>query len=335
MLTVAIASGDTASSGQLLASLEQTGLVRSVKQWSVPTDKLPESADAFPEVVFLDLARDPEPYFQLGAQIHRARPAVKLVACSSVVPPNHQLLLEAMRSGVQDFLPKPVDPRSLKEILARFSKDLEGNGDRSSLDRLIVVMGSKGGVGTTTVAVNVGVQLATYARKHVALLDFANPLGNVHLLLDQHPRFTVRDAVDSLDRLDSHFFEGLLTHHKTKLEVLGGALQPEEWQNIPTQRLERVVNVAQTTFEMVLADVGSHFASDMGPILKTARMILIVVEANVPSLWTLQRRLLALAGFGVDPQKIRIVVNRWHKGDEETIRSIEKESKHEVVAYLP
>src|SRR6202046_5499400 len=133
MLTVAIASGDTASSGQLLASLEQTGLVRSVKQWSVPTDKLPESADAFPEVVFLDLARDPEPYFQLGAQIHRTRPACKLVACSSVVPPNHQLLLEAMRSGVQDFLPKPVDPRSLNEMLARLEQDSLEAKERPSL----------------------------------------------------------------------------------------------------------------------------------------------------------------------------------------------------------
>jgi pilus assembly protein CpaE len=335
MLTVAIASGDTASSGQLLASLEQTGLVKSVKQWSVPADKLPESADAFPEVVFLDLARDPEPYFQLGAQIHRTRPACKLVACSSVVPPNHQLLLEAMRSGVQDFLPKPVDSRSLKEILARFSKDLEGNSDRSSLDRLIVVMGSKGGVGTTTVAVNVGVQLANYARKHVALLDFANPLGNVHLLLDLHPKFTVRDAVDNLDRLDSHFFAGLMTRHKTKLEVLGGATQPEEWQTIPVPSLDRVVNVAQNNFDMVLVDMGSQFSSEWSSILRMARMILIVAEANVPALWTLERRLLALKGFGIELDRARVIINRWHKGDEEVLKGIQKDINRPVFACLP
>src|SRR6202453_2830166 len=335
MLTVAIASGDTASSGQLLASLEQTGLVRSVKQWSVPSDKLPETADAFPEVVFLDLARDPEPYFQLGAQIHRTRPACKLVACSSVVPPNHQLLLEAMRSGVQDFLPKPVDPRSLKEILSRFSKDLEGNSDRSSLDRLIVVMGSKGGVGTTTVGVNLGVQLATFARKRVALLDFARPLGNVHLLLDLHPRFTVRDAVDNLDRLGSHFFAGLMTQHKTKLEILGGALQPEEWQTIPVPPLERVVNVAQNLFDMVLLDMGSQFSSEWSPILRMARMILIVAEANVPALWTLERRLVALKGFGIEPDRARIIINRWHKGDDEVLRSIQKDINRPVFACLP
>jgi len=334
MLTAAILSGEPESAAHLLACLEQTGLVFSVKQWSLPGDKFPDASEMIPDVVLLDLGREPETYFAFGTHVRRMRPSVRLVACSAMNPPNPQLLIDAMRIGVQEFIPKPVDAETLKEILVRFTQEGTSTNQRTA-DKLIVVMGSKGGVGTTTVAVNLGVQLSTHARKRVVLLDFARPLGNVHLLLDQHPRFTVRDAVDSLDRLDSHFFEGLLTHHKTKLEVLSGALQPEEWQNIPTQRLERVVNVAQASFEMVLADIGSHFASDLGPILKTARMILVVVEANVPSLWTLQRRLLALAGFGVDPQRIRIVVNRWHKGDEETIRSIEKEGKHEVVAYLP
>lgn len=334
MLTVAIASGDPASSAQLLASLQQTGLVKSVKQWAVPADKLPDSADSLPEVVFLDLSRDPEPYFQLGAQIHRARPAVKLVACSAVVPPNHQLLLEAMRSGVQDFLAKPVDPSSLKEILLRFTEDIDAR-DRSSLDRLIVIMGAKGGVGATTVAVNIGVQLSTFARKRVALLDFANPLGNVHLLLDLHPKFTVRDAVDNMDRLDSHFFAGLLTRHKTKLEVLGGVTQPEEWQSINIPSLERVVNVAQNTFDMVLLDMGSQFSSEWTSILRMARMILIVAEANVPALWTLERRLLALKGLGIDPERARVIINRWHKGDEDVMKGIQKDINRPVFASLP
>jgi pilus assembly protein CpaE len=329
MLTVAIASGDPASSAQLLACLQQTGLVKSVKQWAVPADKLPDPADSLPEVVFLDLSRDPEPYFQLGAQIHRARPAVKLVACSSAVPPNHQLLLEAMRAGVQDFLAKPVEAASLKQILSRFSEDIDAR-DRSSLDRLIVIM-----VGATTVAVNIGVQLATFARKHVALLDFANPLGNVHLLLDLHPKFTVRDAVDNMDRLDSHFFAGLLTRHKTKLEILGGITQPEEWQSIHIPSLERVVNVAQNTFDIVLLDMGSQFSSEWTAILRMARMILIVAEANVPALWTLERRLLALKGFGIDPGRARVIINRWHKGDEEVLKGIQKDINRPVFASLP
>jgi pilus assembly protein CpaE len=334
MLTVAIASSDMTSSAQLVAALQQTGSVRSIKQWSIPSDKLPDSSETPPDVVLLDLARDPEHFFSFAAHIRRIHPAVKLVAISAVVPPGHQLLLEAMRSGVQDFLAKPVSADTLKDMLSRFEQDLEAK-DRPSLEKLIVVMGSKGGVGATTVSVNLGVQLSTFAKKRVVLLDFARPLGNVHLLLDLHPRFSVRDAVENMDRLDSHFFAGLLTQHKTKLEVLGGITQPEEWQRIAVAPLERVVNVAQSTADMVLLDMGSQFSSEWSPILRMARMILIVAEANVPALWALERRLLALKGFGIEPERARIIINRWHKGDDEVLKSIQKDINRPVFACLP
>ena len=334
MLTVAIASGDQISSSQLLAALAQTGLVGSVKQWILPMEKLPDVGETMPDIVLLDLARDPEPYFTLGAHLRRLKPDIRLIACSALVPPNQQLLLDAMRSGVQDFIPKPVKPEALEELLNRLSQEIQP-GDRRSVEKLVVLMGSKGGVGTTTVAVNLGVQLATHAQKRTVLLDLARPLGNVHLLLDLHPRFGVRDAVESLDRLDTHFFGGLLTPHKTKLEILGGHLLPEEWQSVPILPMERIVNVAQASFDMVLADLGSQFSSEWGSVLNRARMILMVAEANVPSLWTLERRLSALTGLGVESDRIRIVINRWHKGDDEVLKTIEKNLKHPIFACLP
>jgi len=334
MLTIAVASGDLTSSAQLLAGLEQTGRVKSVKQWTIPTDRLPDSPESLPEVVFLDLNRDPEPFFVFAAQLRRVRPSIRLVACSASVPPNHQLLLEAMRSGVQDFIAKPVEPEALKDLLSRLSLDLQTK-DITANDKLIVIMGAKGGVGTTTVAVNLGVQLVTFARKRTVLLDFARPLGTAHLMLDLHLRFGLRDSVESLDRLDSHFFAGLLTKHKTNLELLGGVTQPEEWQSIDVSSLNRLVNVAQNSFDMVLLDMGSQFSSEWSAILRMARMILVVAEANVPALWTLERRLAALKGFGVQPDRARIIINRWHKGDEEVLKSIEKRICQPIFASLP
>jgi pilus assembly protein CpaE len=334
MLTVGIASGDAASSAQLVAALQQTGAVKSIQEWSIPAARVPKAAEGMPDVVLLDLGPDADAFFEFGAHLRRTSPATRLVAVSAVLPPPHQLMLEAMRHGVQDFLPKPVGVEILQEMLSRLARDLD-TGDRPALNKLIVVMGSKGGVGTTTVAVNLGVQLSVFAHKRVALLDFARPLGNAHLLLDLHAKFGVRDAVDNLDRLDSHFFAGLLTQHKTKLEVLAGATQPEEWQTIPVPPLERVVNVAQNNFDIVLLDMGSQFATEWSPILKMARMILIVAEANVPSLWTLQRRLVALKGFGIEPEQTRIIVNRWHKGDEDVLKGIQKGTSQPVFACIP
>jgi pilus assembly protein CpaE len=333
MLTAAIASGDASSAAQLLACLEQTGFVKSVKQWSVSGDNVPESAEMLPDVVFLDLPRDPEPYFAFGANLRRLSSAMKLVACSATTPPTPQLLLQAMRSGVQDFLPKPVNSGTLREMLSRFVHEIAGR-ERSSQEKMIVVMGSKGGVGTSTVAVNLGAQLAQFGKRAV-LLDFGRPLGNVHLLLDLNPSFGVRDAVSSLDRLDSHFFAGLLTHHKTNLEILGGAMQSEEWDAIPTGPLERVVNVAQNSFDFVLADLGSQFSAEWSPMLRTAKMVLVVAEASVPALWMLERRLLALKGLGIEQSRIRVIINRWHKGDEKTLKAIEKSGNYSVFSCLP
>jgi len=333
MLKAAIASSDPASSAQLLASLEQTGKIKSVKNWTIPAERLPEDGEPLPDVVFLDLNRNPEPFLQFASQLRRARPAIKMIACSAV-PPNPQLLLEAMRSGVQDFITKPIEEAVLRELLQRIAKDLR-NHELVANDKLIVIMGAKGGVGTTTVAVNLGVQLSSFAHKRTALLDFARPLGNAHLLLDLHHRFGLRDTVENLDRLDSHFLAGLLTAHKTKLELLGGVTQPEEWQSIDVTRLDRVVNVAQNSFDIVLADIGSQFSSEWSSILRLARLILIVAEANVPALWTLERRLMALKGFGIEPNRARVVINRWHKGDDEILKSIEKLLNQPVFACFP
>jgi pilus assembly protein CpaE len=334
MVTVTIASNDVASSAQLLAALQQTGQVKTVKQWTVTSDKFPDVGDMYSDILILDLSRDPENFFALAAHVRRLRPAVKVLALSAILPPSNQLLLAAMRSGVQDFLPKPVNADVLTPLLTRFGLDFDSK-DRPTRDKLIVVMGSKGGVGATTVAVNLGVKLCTFANKQAVLLDFARPLGNVQLLLDLHPRFSVRDAVENMDRLDSHFFTGLLTTHKTKLAVLGGITQPEEWQRIEMASLERVVNVAQSTSDVVLVDMGAQFSSEWSSILRMARMILIVAEANVPALWTLERRLMALKGFGIEPERARIIINRWHTGDENVLKSFQKDISRPIFACLP
>jgi pilus assembly protein CpaE len=334
MLTVAVVSGDPASSAQIIGALQQTGMVGSIKEWMIPAARLPESAEGVPDFVLLDLGQETGPFFTFAAYLRRIRPATRLIAVSAALPPTQQLLLEAMRSGVQEFLPKPISIDGLKDMLTRWVRELDLQG-RPAHNKVIVVMGSKGGVGATTVAVNLGVQLSVFARKRVALLDFARPLGNAHLLLDLRPKFGVRDAVDNLDRLDSHLFGGLLTQHNTKLEILAGATQPEQWQTIAVPPLERIVNVAQSNFDVVVVDIGSQFSSDWSSILKMARMILTVAEANVPSLWTLQKRMVALTGFGIEPDRVKIILNRWHKGDEEIMKGIQTDINRPVFACIP
>jgi pilus assembly protein CpaE len=156
-------------------------------------------------------------------------------------------------------------------------------------------------------------------------------------MLDLQAKFTLRDAAESLDRLDSHFLGGLLTRHKTGLEVLAGLTQPEEWHQVSPLALPGIVNVAQSSFDYVVMDYGSVYSLEFlsAVILRMARTILLVAESNVPSLWTLDRHIAGLTAVGLDSSQIRVVINRWMREDEEALKSLEKKLKRPVFARLP
>jgi pilus assembly protein CpaE len=337
MLTVAVVSSDASSSDYLRACLQQTGLVRSVVEWGVSSKgewRLPPG-EKVPEIVLLDLTRDVEPFFEFAAHLRRVNPSARIIASAAVENPDPNLLLHAMRSGVQEFLRKPLNPAKLQETLSRFLQETRADGARLQQNKALMVVGSKGGVGTSTVAVNLAVQVTHLTKKRVVLLDFARPVGHVALLLDLQPRFTIRDSVENIERLDGHFLSGLLTRHKSGLEVLPGAAHPEEWQQIPVASLSRVVNLAQSVFDYVVVDFGSHYSAEWNPTLRLARMILMVAEANVPSLWTLERQMSAAATLGLESDKLRIIINRWSRDDEVALKSVEKNVKRPIFARLP
>lgn len=335
MLTAAIVTSNTPGSTPLRACLQQTGLVSFVGEWPVQSEPLKlKPWDPVPDVVLLELGRDPEPFFTLATQLRRLFPAVRIIACSPVGEPSSELLLQAMRSGVQEFLPHPLDPAVLKEVLARFLGEHDAHKAKPA-EKVILVMGSKGGVGTSTIAVNLGVQLAELTKRRVVLLDFARPMGHASLLLDLQPRYWLRDATSNLDRLDGHFFQGLLTRHKSHLEVLAGTTHPEEWERVSIPALTRVTNVAQSLFDFVLVDYGSLYSPEWNSLFKQARTILLVAEANVLSLWSLERQLAATAALGLEPERVRIIVNRWNQGDDEALKTVEKNTKRPIFACVP
>ena len=334
MLTATVASKDPKTGEGLRACLEQTGLVKPVIGCAVSTEgewRL-GSAPSIPDVLLLDLSADIKPYFALAAQFRRVQPAGCIIACSHWSP-SPDLLLSALRAGVNEFLLKPIDRDMLHNILSRVTQAREPSGAVTPR-KLILIMGAKGGVGSSTVAVNLGVQLAALKR-HVVLLDFASPVGHVPLLLDLKPRFSISDAMDNLERLDTHFLGGLLAHHASGLEVLAGSSQPGDRERIMVSSVMRMLNVAQSTFDFVLVDFGSVFSKQWEPVFESAGSVLVIAEVHAPALWNLQQLLASFAGFGLDRERVRIVINRWHRADEGVVRKLEEVFGVPVFARLP
>jgi|GEM_PF-316515 len=335
-LRAAVVSPDQASRDELRACLDETGWVSSVEEWSGPSENHASIENGVFDLVLLDLLPDLETSLEFATQLHTLRPGTFIIACSQRQP-DSDLVLEAMRTGVQEVLPKPLDANAVKSVLARL---IQEHGElvkapSKKAEKLILVMGSKGGVGTSTVAVNLGVQLAQITKKRVGLLDFARPWGQVDLLLDLQARFTIRNAVENVGKLDAQFFNQLLARHESGLEVLPGISSMQEGEQVSGQALGRIVNVAQDQFDYVLIDGGGIYSSDWGSILDFAPTILLVAGIYVPDFWALERHLAALAAHGVDPEQIRVVINRWHSCDEEALRKLEKILKHPIFARVP
>jgi pilus assembly protein CpaE len=329
----AVMIGDLTSNRNLRQLLQDTGLVYPVYDWSNYHSLNTKEISPVPHIVFLEL--DSPSDLAFARDLRKVQPDIRLIACSGQKEPTAELSLEAMRIGVCDILRRPVERAELRNTLARIVReDAMSAPVPTPLGKLFVVMGTKGGVGTSTIAVNLGVQLAQIPEKRTVLLDFSRPLGDVSLLLDLHPRFRLWDAVKNVDRLDATMLCSLLTQHKSGLQVLPGAAHPDEWQQTSASSLARLIAVALGHFDFAVMDLGSMYSTDWKPILRSAE-ILLIAESDVPGLAKLERHLSVLSNFEVPFEKIRVVANRWRRQDEEALAVVEKILNVSIFARLP
>src|SRR5437016_5976559 len=259
-MTVAIVSSDPAGSTTLRHMLMQTGVVKDIQEWASTKSVELRSAQEVPDFIFLDLSGDRESDFAFSQHLIKLRPSAHIAICSANPQTNPEFLLQAMRSGVRDFLLKPYDRIDIASTINRVNSERSNHSPKRALaGKLLAVLGTKGGVGSSTVAVNVAVQLAQIPRKSTILLDFSRPLGDIAALLDLKPSFQLRDALINFKRLDATLLKGLLTNHRSGLQVLAGAAQLGDWDHGSFSAIERLVEVAQQTFDFVVMDLGSFY----------------------------------------------------------------------------
>jgi pilus assembly protein CpaE len=206
-------------------------------------------------------------------------------------------------------------------------------------EQTIIVTGSKGGAGTTTVALNVAMQIAQLTKKRTALVELARPFGQIALMLGIAPRFTLLDALDRGERLDAAVLASLMTRHKIGVEMLLGArhlaLTADQRQRATIDGLLHILETAQSVYDFVVVDLGFVNAAEWARVLHAAGTLLLVSEPSELALGMLQRYLEAVDSAGLERERFRIVINRARQNDEEMIFRHQSSLRQTFFAQLP
>ena len=170
--------------------------------------------------------------------------------------------------------------------------------------------GAKGGAGTTTLAVNCGVELARLSKKSTVIVDLKPGLGEVALFLGVRPRYSLLDAIDNLHRLDREFLRELVVKHKSGLEILAGSDQFDRPGAADGGAIEELFRLLARQYQYILVDAGSQINSCTVAALYTADTIFLVANPDVPSVRNAQRLLDRVRQLGACGERVRVLLNR-------------------------
>lgn len=266
-------------------------------------------AQTKPEVGFVALDGDPDKALELVAQLSKSVPECSILVTSSSTDGN--LILRTMRAGAKEFLTQPLKPEDVAAALQRVARQKHGSRPGNPHGcQVYAVIGATGGVGSTSLAVNLGCALAADKDNTVALVDLDLALGDADVFLDTIPEYTLTDVAQNVSRLDLTLLKRSLTKHESGLYLLPRPVQLEDSRHVTTDDMTRVIGLLKATFTHLIIDLSKGFNELDMFALNQADTILLVTQLDLPCLRNVVRLLMAFKDTPAIDQKVKVVVNR-------------------------
>jgi pilus assembly protein CpaE len=328
--------------GSLVADLKRYGekadALDVVLEFGIPFRELTELQMkkirlASPRLVFIDLDDDARTGCKVARYLADANPETQIVAAGTKMSP--EILVEAMRAGVSEYLEKPLSQESLDEAVDRLSQKLP-NGSRGTTEeggKVLLFFGAKGGAGSTTVATNFAIQLRRQTGERVLIVDLDLPLGEVALYLGVEPRYGIVDLARNLHRIDEDLLGSYITSHASGVDVLSAPFDPDEGREIGAEETRRILEFLRGVYDYIVVDASNSLDSRTIASLPIAEEIFVVAQIDVPSLRNIQRARRVLKR--VAPERpLRVVINRYHAGGDITLKDVERSLGLEVYSTI-
>lgn len=302
----------------------------------VSRDELSKLREIDPRLIFIDLEEDPELGIRLANFLAEGNPQRMFVGVGPV--PESTLLLEAMKAGIGEYLPKPVDADDLNAAIKRMERRFLGVTEAAkpkAPGEVYAVFSPKGGSGSTTVATNMAIHLHQLTGKKTLLVDLDLELGEIAVLLGVQPRFNFVDMIRNFHRMDTELLASYIEKHESGVHLLSAPFHPEKVEVVPGEGIRKILSFLKNHYEYIVVDTSKSFTPATLATFEQADRIFLLINVDLPSLRNIKRCQPLLDRIvGADQERVRLVVNRYHVNDVISLEEVERTIGMEVYATL-
>jgi pilus assembly protein CpaE len=274
---------------------------------SVMTERVTRDGSA-PDIVIVDTRGDATSAMTNIERQRAASPSAGIFAVALAADPD--VIVNSMRAGANEFFTWPPPDETFHGAIRRTAARRETAPGAKQPATTLVFFGAKGGAGTTTIAVNCGVELARLSKRPAVIVDLKPGLGEVALFLGVRPRFSLLDAIDTLHRLDREFLRELVVKHKSGLEILAGSDNFDRPGAADSGSLEELLRLLARQYDYIIVDAGSQINPCAVAALYGADQLFLVANPDVPSVRNGQRLLDRIKQLGACGERVRVLLNR-------------------------
>ncbi|MBS4025797.1 MAG: response regulator [Clostridia bacterium] len=271
-----------------------------------------------PDVILMDINLPEVDGITATESIALSCPDTTIIIMS--VQEEKEYLKKALIAGAKEYIVKPFNideliqtVRNVYAVEEKRRKVVNINTPTKMADerdcQVVSVFSTKGGVGKSTIAVNLAVSIAKNAKKKVALMDLDLQFGDVAVMLNVLPRRTISELIQDFDNLDVEGLEQFLIDHDSGVKILPAPNRPEYAELVEAHHVEKIIKILKKTYDYIVVDSPPFFHDTNMAALDMSDQILLIAALDLS---TIKNSKLSLETFETLHQKIKtkMVVNR-------------------------
>ena len=285
-------------------------------------------------VFIVDISHNPDAKLDFIGDVSRDIHNCKILVLSD--SPSVELIVRVMRAGAKEFLALPLIKTEFIDALSRINESLYCAPKKNTKCKIISIFSNKGGIGKTSIASNLALELAKITKENVALLDLNFQLGDITTFMDLKPSFNISYMLENLDKMNDDFLLSTMEKYKsTSLYVLADPPFFKQAADILPEHITKLFSMLKKTFSYIVVDAESSFDAKNIAALTESDLVFLVTIANLPALRNSQRCLELFERLGFDKNKTQILLNRYMENDEVSIDDIENVLERKVYWKIP